>query len=251
MECTQNVFDKVYFIKYKTSHHKETTVAIGQSTATYNYKTMAELATEAIKAAILKGDYPPGARLIPAKMEKELGLGRVAIREAIRELTGAGFLISVANKGAFVAYPPKLDEIAQIFEIKCLLESKAAELATPLISEQTMARLRQIHEQMSADLGSHDYFLLNKEFHLTIHAASGRLYLCQMIEQLTEKVYAFRSYYPFRRQDQRYFNRDHEEIIAALEQKDAQRVSELISINVRHGFETLKAIYKEGSSTST
>lgn len=52
------------------------------------YRTMSEIAAEAIREAIGAAVYPPGTRLVPLKLEKELGLGRTAIREAHKERGG-------------------------------------------------------------------------------------------------------------------------------------------------------------------
>jgi DNA-binding GntR family transcriptional regulator len=49
---------------------------------------MSEIAAEAIREAIGAAVYPPGTRLVPLKLEKELGLGRTAIREAHKERGG-------------------------------------------------------------------------------------------------------------------------------------------------------------------
>ncbi len=94
------------------------------------YRTMSEISVETIREAISAAIYPPGTKLVPLKLEKELGLGRTAIREALKELTCTGVLISVPNKGAVVAGPPDIDEIQQIFEVRYLTEAKAAYLAT-------------------------------------------------------------------------------------------------------------------------
>jgi DNA-binding GntR family transcriptional regulator len=78
------------------------------------YHTMTEIAVRALREKILKGNLKPGARLIPVKLESELALGRVAIREAIRELSGSGLVESIPNKGTIVAAPPTLDEIRNL-----------------------------------------------------------------------------------------------------------------------------------------
>ena len=62
------------------------------------YRTMTEIATDTIKEAIVGGAFTPGMRLIPNRLEKELNLGRVSIREALRELSGSGLVVSVPNK---------------------------------------------------------------------------------------------------------------------------------------------------------
>jgi DNA-binding GntR family transcriptional regulator len=69
------------------------------------YRTMTEIAVRALRDQILKGNLKPGVRLIPVKLESELAVGRVAIREAIRELSGSGLVESIPNKGTVVATP--------------------------------------------------------------------------------------------------------------------------------------------------
>jgi len=154
----------------------------------FKYRTMAEMAFLRIKGGILKGTYPPKAKLIPANLEKELGLGRIAIREALKELSGLGLVVLTPNKEARVAHPPAIEEIKEIFEIRCLLEGKAAQLATPQIPPQTFQGLQELHLKMSTHpVPFEDYFFLNKEFHLKIYENSGWRYLCRIITQLIEQ----------------------------------------------------------------
>ena len=74
------------------------------------YRTMADLATESLRERILAGGFSPGARLIPSELEETLNLGRMAIREALKELIGSGLVIQKANKGICVAAPPSIIE---------------------------------------------------------------------------------------------------------------------------------------------
>ncbi len=82
------------------------------------YKTMTEIATEEIKDSILTGIYQPGSKIVPAHLEKELGLGKASIRDAIRELTGMGLLYNLPNKGTVVAEPISKEEIVEVFNIR-------------------------------------------------------------------------------------------------------------------------------------
>ncbi|MGD8561608.1 MAG: GntR family transcriptional regulator [Desulfarculaceae bacterium] len=204
------------------------------------YKTMAEIAFLTIKDAVLDGRYPPGFRLIPAKMEAELKLGRIAIREALKELSGLGMVVSVPNKGFSAAYPPPVEEIRQIFEIRFLLEGKAGFLATENITDECIRELEELHQRMLNIEGSNDeYFRLNKEFHLKIYGFSKWEYLVQIITQLIEKVKIFRNYYPGETDDFPGFNDEHSQILTALKERNAQQVSDLIVTNIRSGFKTL------------
>jgi DNA-binding GntR family transcriptional regulator len=207
---------------------------------------MTEIAMTEIKEAILNGVYEPGTRLIPSQLEKDLNLGKVAIREALRELAGSGLVNSIPNKGAIVPKPIPIEEIKEVFEIRYLLEGKAAYLATQNISIKTLEELEELHRKMCSTTTPHrDYFFLNKEFHMLIYLASGWNYLCQIITQLIEQVRTFRIRYQFRAEDFDSFNKDHEKILKAIKKRNPKQVRELTIINVRKGFETLLDVYKK------
>jgi len=210
------------------------------------YRTMTEIATTEIKEAILNGVYEPGTRLIPSQLEKDLNLGKVAIREALRELVGSGLVNSIPNKGAIVPKPIPIEEIKEVFEIRYLLEGKAAYLATRNISIKTLGELEDLHKKMCNIKTPHrDYFFLNKEFHMIIYQASGWNYLCQIITQLIEQVRTFRIRYQFRAEDFSAFNKDHDKILEAIKKKNPDKVRQLMITNVRGGFETLLDVYNK------
>ena len=210
------------------------------------YRTMTEIAASEIREAILNGAFQPGTRLIPSQLEKDLNLGKVAIREALRELAGSGLVVSVPNKGAMVAEAIPIEEIKEIFEIRYLLESKAAYLATPNISEETIRLLESLHDKMQGEEKVHkEYFFLNREFHMAIYQTSGWSYLCQIITQLIDQVQAFRNRYRFRMEDFHTFNLDHQKILDALRRREAEEVGQRIHANVRNGFDTLITVYRQ------
>jgi DNA-binding GntR family transcriptional regulator len=211
------------------------------------YRTMTEIATETIREAILRGDFRPGTRLKPIELESELNLGRVAIREALRELSGTGLVVSIPNKGSTVAEFPTIAEMREVFEIRFLLEPRAAELATPKISEEGLSELRDLHERMYTDITDRgDFFFRNRDFHLEIYEASGWHYLNHLILQLFNQVQGFRSIYPFRdlSAESEWFRdvkEDHERILQALERRKAGDVRELVLTNIRKGLEDILA----------
>ncbi len=108
-----------------------------------------------------------GPDFIPVRLEKELNLGRVAIREALRELTGVGLVANLPNKGAVVAKTLDIEEMREIFEIRYDLEGKACEMAAVKISEEEIQKLERLNRDMTGyGRNSKEYFLLNRKFHL-------------------------------------------------------------------------------------
>jgi DNA-binding GntR family transcriptional regulator len=204
------------------------------------YRTMTEIATASVKEAILRGEYKPGTRLIPAHLEKELKLGRVAIREGLRALEGEGLVVTIPNKGAVVANPVTPEEIKEVFEIRFDLEGKAISLATANISPQKLSEL----EAMNRDMSSYSrdparYFLLNRIFHLELYSASGWKFLCQIIGLLFDQVMVFRSFYPFEQADIDVYIEHHDRLLAAIRSRDSAKAQRILVKHVHAGFENL------------
>ena len=110
-----------------------------------SYKTMTELATQALRSAIFSGELPPGTMLVPKTLESRLDLGKMAIREAIRELIGSGLVKALPNKGAFVAQPPMLEEIREIYGLRKRIEKKISVRAAARIRATEIDRLEALH----------------------------------------------------------------------------------------------------------
>ncbi|MBI4764346.1 MAG: GntR family transcriptional regulator [Deltaproteobacteria bacterium] len=211
------------------------------------YQTMTEIAAHLIRERVLTGQYKSGTRLIPEKMEAELGLGRVAIREALRELTGSGLVVSLPNKGVVVADPPEPDEIKALYQARYALEGEAAFQATQRITpdvigqlEETAARMEALAAQIEATpiTAPFDFTLLNREFHLTLYEASGWKPVCRIINQLFDQTLIFRAqntaWIDIENVD--YYNLEHRGIIEALRSGDAQKVRQRVVANISRGF---------------
>ena len=213
------------------------------------YQTMTEIATRLIRERVLAGDYKPGSRLIPAKLEAELGLGRVAIREALRELVGSGMVISMANKGVIVADAPGPEEIAALYEARYALEGGTADLAAKNMTPAVIARLEALVVQMEEESQSpFDVVLRNREFHLTLYEASGWKSACRIINQLIDQTLIFRSLQSaWWTADPKAFYEDHRQIIEALKTGAANVAKRLVIANVSRGYQQIRSLHNEAT----
>ena len=204
------------------------------------YRTMTEMAALSLREAIIKGSITPGTALVPAKLESQLSLGRVAIREAIRELAGSGLVESIPNKGTFVAAPLTLEEIKEIYTIRYHIEAKAAALGASRITKEDLKRMEALHTMMCDEsLPILDYFLPNREFHLILYRASGWSYLCKLISQIGDQILAFRGLRRFTVGDPSTFNQQHQMILNALKAKNFKKVGQLVKENLRSGLDQI------------
>ena len=205
------------------------------------YMTMRDMAAQKLREAILKGKYPPDTRLLPGRLVDELDLGLAAIRDALRELTGSGLVVSSPNKGYYVTFVPGLEEVKEIFKMRFTLEVKAAEKGASCISGEDLAGMERLHEEMSRkDVQMPGrYFFPNREFHLTLYRATGWKTLCRVIEHLLDLILIFQSTLPDVKGDYNLFNSQHLRIIQAIKDNDEKRVGEYIRKNLNAGLDNI------------
>ncbi|AKM07804.1 FadR/GntR family transcriptional regulator [Pelagerythrobacter marensis] len=154
-------------------------------------KRLFQSVAEQISELIEQGAFPAGTRL-PGERElaERLGVSRVTIREAEIALqavgrleikTGSGVYVS-ENQPAAHAVLPKASAF-EVTEARLLVESEAAALAAHNITDEGVARLEELLEQMRT--GDHDAANEADElFHRTIAEASNNTALVHTIQSL-------------------------------------------------------------------
>src|SRR5581483_3280522 len=106
-----------------------------------------EKAYEAIRQGIIQGVYAPGAHITAQGLAATTGLSRTPVREAMRRLHSEGLIKFIANRGAFVASWSER-EIQQTYDLRALLEGFAAGAAARNATEEQIAELRSLAQQM-------------------------------------------------------------------------------------------------------
>lgn len=82
----------------------------------------------ALRARILDGELPAGARLVERELVEAYDVARHTLRAALRSLAAEGLVELVPNRGARVA-TPRPEALAELFQLRNALELEAAHLA--------------------------------------------------------------------------------------------------------------------------
>jgi DNA-binding GntR family transcriptional regulator len=82
----------------------------------------------ALRARILDGDLPPGARLRELDLAEAYGVARHSLRAALRSLAAEGLVVIEPNRGARVSELDAAD-LAALSELRLALELEAVHLA--------------------------------------------------------------------------------------------------------------------------
>jgi DNA-binding GntR family transcriptional regulator len=173
--------------------------------------------------AILDGRYPPGARIVETRVARELGTSQAPVREALRDLEGLGVVETTAFRGARVRHPTAA-ELLEAFVVRSELESLAARLAIPRLTEEALAALAAdvAEMQRSADAGdAHAEAMADAAFHGRIVELSGNSTLQRV----------WRTLEPFSRTyitigvpgaDRRHIADEHVPVLDALTRRDPE-----------------------------
>jgi DNA-binding GntR family transcriptional regulator len=209
-----------------------------------------ELAS-ALQQRVLSGELPSGTRLRQTALAAEFGVSRTPVREALRKLQAGGFVELRPNRGALVR-GLSAREIRDAYEVRAELEALAAELAATRIRHDQLDRLRAAQAQFTdglaqtvaaresgADAGERQAAIwgaANDQFHQVIQEAAGNDVLRATLAHLHRsfprdltKIVLSEST-PLLRENVR----EHEQIVAALDARDAARARELMARHVRH-----------------
>src|SRR4051812_530007 len=93
-------------------------------------QTVAGMTVEALRERILRGDYPEGEPLRQDALADELGVSRIPVREALRQLEAEGLVTFNPHRGAVVS-SLSLEEIDELFELRAKIESDLLRRAVP------------------------------------------------------------------------------------------------------------------------
>ena len=143
---------------------------------TLKRRTVVELTAEALREKILHGDYPEGAPLRQDALAAELGVSRIPVREALRQLEVEGLVTFSPHVGAIVS-KLSLDDISELFELRALLETELFKRALPNLTPEILDRADAVLDAYDAALDHGDVAAwgeLNWEFHSTLLAAADR-----------------------------------------------------------------------------
>jgi DNA-binding GntR family transcriptional regulator len=184
-----------------------------------------EAAYVAIRGAILDGTYASGQHLSGESLAGSVGFSRTPVREALRRLHAEGLVRVVPNHGAYVTGWSATD-MAQMIALRAVLESHAAELATPLLSDAQIDRISHLAEityrlaaERPADF-ARDIAVANSALHLTIVEAAANARLAAMIASVVEMGVVIRTLHAYSQDDLLRSAGHHRELALAFRARD-------------------------------
>ena len=200
------------------------------------YLPLRDVVFKTLREAILKGNLAPGERLMEIQLANQLGVSRTPIREAIRKLELEGLVIMIPRRGAEVARITEKD-LKDVLEVRTSLEELAISLACERISDASVEALKEALKNFKAAINGGDVTKIAESdvaFHDIIFAATDNARLIQIVNNLREQMYRYRLEYlkDYTTHDRLY--KEHEEIVAAIADRDKALARKLIVEHIYH-----------------
>ena len=187
------------------------------------YLPLRDVVFNALRQAILRGEFKPGERLMEIQLANKLGVSRTPIREAIRKLELEGLVIMIPRKGAEVADITE-KSLRDVLEVRKALEELAVQLACEKITQEELEELEQAGENFKKVLKrSKDITEVAEadvRFHDVIYMATDNQKLIHLLNKLREQMYRYRVEYLKNPDVHEQLTQEHEEIVYHIKRRE-------------------------------
>ncbi|HLH25177.1 MAG TPA: GntR family transcriptional regulator [Chloroflexota bacterium] len=193
--------------------------------------SLARRAYEALKQDILTCTLAPGAQIFEAELAARYGTSKTPVREALNLLRQEGLVQVLPRRGYLVA-PVTLRDVQEVFQLRLLLETAAAELAAEHITEDGLCQLKALVgvRYTYRDRASYARFLrANREFHVAVAEASGNRRLAAFVAKLLEDMERILHLGLDLRDSAEEMAAEHQELVDALLKGDAELARRVVT----------------------
>jgi DNA-binding GntR family transcriptional regulator len=224
--------------KLKSSPKKKSTKA--------EHGTSVGIAFQQIRDLIVHGKLAPGTWIVEGDLCEHLNMSRTPVRGALYLLQREGYVIEHRNasKSRMIVAPLTKEDANELYPIIGRIEGLAGRRAAALPQsdrDELAAKLKPVNDKLAAIARERSFdgpviFDLDHEFHrLVVTAGSGpRLStLHRAIEPQTERYW--RLYASAIINELHVSVEEHEEIIVALVEGDADRLERALTVNWENG----------------
>lgn len=187
-----------------------------------------------IEELIFDGTFGDEERLDEVQLAERFAVSRTPVREALLRLAQSGLVEHRPRRGVFVKQPGPI-ALMEMFEVMAELEATAARFAAQRISDNAICELKSANQRCNAAVEGQDsemYYRENEHFHAILYRESGNSFLEQECLRLQRRLQPFRRTQLRLRGRLRQSMKEHEQIVAALEEGDASQASDAIRAHV-------------------
>lgn len=196
---------------------------------------------EKIREDILSGKYKENDELREIAIGEELGVSRTPVREAFRQLELEGLIKIIPNKGAYVTGISS-EDVADIYEIRSLLEGLCARWATRKITKERMDDMEETILLSEFYLKKGNYEQLTEcdnRFHELLYEASESKILIRLLKDFHQYVQRERNKTLQNTNRSKEAVAEHKSIMEAIRDGNEQLAEKLADQHVNNAYKNM------------
>lgn len=211
------------------------------SSADTHAGTQASALCDVLRRDLLEGKLKPKQRLQLKFLMEEYAVGQTPLREALNRLASEG-LVEVRDQRGFVVAGISADELRELTRTRCWLEERALRESMAAAAQDweenlvlAWHRLAKAPRSLSTEtfVSNPEWERLHRAFHRQLIAGCGSKYLISYCEQLADLLYRYRQLSIRRAFQSRNVRDEHETILKAVVDGDADRAVALLTDHYR------------------
>lgn len=207
-----------------------------------------ELAYHELRDAILARALKPGERLLPNELANRFNVSTMPVRQALGRLEHDRLVVRTPNRGLTVS-PLSMKEVEDIYALRVVLEGLATRLAATRLTDGDLEELAGVLREIEASVvaGDHEAVIdLNRQFHFIIYRAADSQLLFDTLDNLWGLSTRYRPLYYADPGVPTQTLREHRNILAALQAREAVRAEELVKADMEETALVLLSLIRSG-----
>ena len=205
------------------------------------------MTADAIRERILRGHYAEGSPLRQDAIGAELGVSRIPVREALRQLEAEGLVTFSPHRGAVVSVL-SLDEIDELFELRAEIEGDLLRRAIPRMSKDHLERATDVLDEFQDALAAGEatrWGPLNWHFHAALYAPANRNFTMGVLQKLHQHSDRYFRMQVLLAHGGMKANEEHRAITAAVKKKDVKIATQLMRAHILGAGRSLVELLQE------
>lgn len=189
---------------------------------------------EALRLAILRGDYAPGERIIQEQLSAKYGGSRIPVREALRTLESEGLVRLVANTGAWVA-SLTASECSEVYQTRERIEPLLLRFNAPEITHDYILELEDLAKRMENARDVEEFLQLDRQFHLGMYQRVPTYLLGELGTRLWNTTQPYRRAYTMLVDTNNLgiVHSEHHMLVTALRDGDLDLAEQVVALHIR------------------
>lgn len=204
-------------------------------------QTVTGMAVAQLRDRILHGAYPEGEPLRQDAIAEELGVSRIPVREALRQLEAEGLVTFNPHRGAIVS-SLSLAEVDEVFSLRAEIECDLVRRAIPRLTDGPLRQAGEVLDAYDRALQAGDvgaWGQMNWQFHSTLYAPAERPITMGVVQRLHQQSDRYLRMQLALTHGESRASDEHRAILAAVRKRDVRRATSLMKQHILGAGRTL------------